>query len=453
LPTCSVPLIPTTPSAAERAAALELLDDVLADFPFADKASHANALAALLTPVLAPLIASPIPLALIDKPTMGTGASLMTEVIAVLATGRAAATLTAPTGRGGEEEWRKVMTATLLEGPKVIIIDNVDGELRSAALAKAISGTTWKDRVLCVSEMVELLLHVSWYATGNNVRLGGDLPRRVYWVRLASLAAQPWKRDPSTFRHPDLIGYVSTRRGDLIAAALTLARAWVADGRSIDGAPRMGGFQTWANVMHGILGTAGVSGFLANQDDVFAELDLEGPAWTRFIAAWFAQFGDAPTLVKKVVEVVTDKPEGRLRAALPGALAEALERERGFAQRLGMALQKRRDQVFADSDRRLRLQKAARDEHADVARWMVRPVERAAAGSAGGDAGRRESQQSPPHGTADAGSAGTCRTSAGLRAGEDEQSANEFHAKSDRHQSRESPQSLRNGDREPGEEG
>src|SRR5262249_31909467 len=199
-PTCIVPPIPLAPSAAERAAALALLDDILADFPFADRASHANALVGLLTPLLAPVIAGPIPLGLIDKPKMGTGASLLTEVIGLLATGRAAATLTAPTGRSGEDEWRKVVTATLLGGPKVITIDNIEGELRSAALAKAISGTIWKDRVLGVSETVELALHVSWYSTGNNVRVGGDLPRRVYWVRLASLEAEPWKRDPSTFR-------------------------------------------------------------------------------------------------------------------------------------------------------------------------------------------------------------------------------------------------------------
>jgi hypothetical protein len=413
-PTCIVPPIPFAPSAVEREEARALLDDIIADFPFADLASHANALAALLTPLLAPLVAGPIPLALIDKPTMGTGASLLTEVISLLATGRAAATLTAPTGRSGEEEWRKVLTSTLLEGSKVITIDNVEGELRSAALAKAISGTAWKDRVLGVSETVELALHVSWYATGNNVRLGGDLPRRVYWARLASLEAQPWKRDPSTFRHPDLIGYVTTHRGDLIAAGLTLARAWLADGCPVERPPRMGGFQRWADVMHGILGTAGVSGFLGNQDDVFAELDLEGPAWTRFVVAWFAQFRDAPTKVKDVVKVVTDHTESDLRAALPATLVEALERERSFAQRLGTALQKRRDQVFPDGNHLLRLQKAAPDKHADVARWIVRQVERPAAGSAG-----------------------TSRTSAGPHVRDWEESQRE----QERHQSRESPQS------------
>jgi len=126
-PTCIIPPIPFAPSAVERAAALALLDDILADFPFADPASHANALVALLTPLLAPVIAGPIPLGLIDKPTMGTGASLLTEVIGLLATGRAAPTLAAPTGRSGEEEWRKVVTSVLLEGPKVITIDNIEG--------------------------------------------------------------------------------------------------------------------------------------------------------------------------------------------------------------------------------------------------------------------------------------------------------------------------------------
>ncbi len=448
-PTCIVPPIPFAPSAADRAAALALLDDVLADFPFANTASHANALAALLTPLLAPVIAGPIPLALMDKPTMGTRASLLTEVVGLLATGRAAATLTAPTGRGGEDEWRKVVTATLLEGPKVITIDNIAGELRSPALAKAISGTTWKDRVLGVSETVELHLHVSWYATGNNVRLGGDLPRRVYWVRLASLEAEPWKRDPKKFRHPSLIDYVATARGDLIAAGLTLARSWFTDGCPVKDPPRMGGFQRWVDVIHGILGTAAVAGFLANQDDVFAELDQEAPAWTRFIAAWFAHFGDEPTRVKDVVKMVTDNSEGALRAALPDSLAEALERERGFAQRLGTALQQRRDQVFPDADRLLRLQKAVPDKHADVARWVVRRIERPDAGSAGSDAGRREPPLSSPDCNSDAGTAGTFRTGAVLRADDHER----VHTEYDRHQSCETQQSPPIGNREPGQEG
>src|SRR5262249_32880899 len=154
-----------------------------------------------------------------------------------------------------------------------------------------------------------------------------------------------------------------------------------------------------------------------------------------------------------VVKVLTSKPEGDLRAALPGALVDALERERGFAQRLGIELQKRRDQVFLHDGRLLRLEKAARDEHADVARWVVRQVAHTDAGNAGSDPGRPKSAQSPHDRTSDAGTAGTSRTSASPREGKHEQSAKASHGEDDRNQSRESPQSPRTSNREPGEEG
>jgi hypothetical protein len=361
------------PTVNERAAARALLDDVLHDFPFADDgASRSNALAALLTPLVQQVIAAPIPLALIDKPIMGTGASLLTEVISLIATGRAAATLTAPTGRGAEEEWKKVLTSTLLDGATAIVIDNVERELRSAALDKAISGHRWKDRVLGVSQTVELPLHLSWYATGNNVRLGGTLPRRVYWIRLASLEPHPWLRDPTTFKHPDLLAYITARRGDLIAAGLTLARAWFAAGCPVTQAPRLGGFQRWADTLHGILTTADVTGFLGNMQAVLDELDQERPAWTRFIIAWEAEFGETPTLVRDVVKVLTDKPDGALRAGLPDALTAALD-DRRFSQQLGMALRDRLDQVFPDGARCLQLVRADA-AHAKTALWRVRIV-------------------------------------------------------------------------------
>jgi hypothetical protein len=398
-PTCVVPAIPVEPSAAQRAEALAVLDDVIADFPFVDDASRANAMAALLTPLVQQVVAAPIPLALIDKPVMGTGASLFTEVVSVVATGRSAATLTAPTGRGHEEEWKKVLTATLLDGATTIVIDNIEYELRSAALDKAISGHRWKDRVLGFSQTVEMPLHLSWYATGNNVRLGGTLPRRVYWVRLASLEAEPWKRDPATFRHPDLLSYVGARRGNLIAAGLTLARAWFVEGCPVSGAPRLGGFQTWVNVLHGILATAGVDGFMANEDDVLAQLAQEGLAWTVFISAWSAVFKDTPKRVCDLVTTLRSESGAELRAALPGTLADALERDRDCSQRFGLELQKRRDQVFPDcvqgAARLLRLEKTAPDAHSKVARWAVRelPVESprtnssAKSGGGGGAAG------------------------------------------------------------------
>jgi len=57
-----------------------LLDELLIDFPFADEASRANALALLLLPYVRPLIVGPTPLHLITAPTQGTGKDLLAQL-------------------------------------------------------------------------------------------------------------------------------------------------------------------------------------------------------------------------------------------------------------------------------------------------------------------------------------------------------------------------------------
>jgi hypothetical protein len=143
--------------------------------------SKANALALLLTPMLRSAIAGPVPLALIDAPQAGTGKSLLTQVLALIATGRSAAMMTVP---AGDEETRKKITASLLSGTSLILLDNVAAPLLAGSLAAALTTETWSDRLLGQSAMVTLPQKVTWVATGNNIALGGDLARRCYWVRL-----------------------------------------------------------------------------------------------------------------------------------------------------------------------------------------------------------------------------------------------------------------------------
>jgi hypothetical protein len=194
------PLVPDpTPDAIQRA--LALLDEAIGEFPYIDDASKANALALLLTPLLRTAIAGPVPLALVDAPQAGTGKSLLTRVLAVIATGRSAAIMTAP---AGDEEFRKKITATLLSGTTLIVLDNVEGQLLAGSLAAALTTDTWSDRLLGQSLMVTLPQQVTWVATGNNLQLAGDLARRCYWIRLDAQTARPWQR--TGFRHPDLLG-------------------------------------------------------------------------------------------------------------------------------------------------------------------------------------------------------------------------------------------------------
>ncbi len=221
----NVPANPTSDDA--KKAVKHIIDEILVDFPFKDEASRANALALLLSPVVRPMIDGNVPLALLDKPQAGTGASFLAEVVAMIATGRPANMMGAP---DTEDEWRKAITSTLLEGSPIIVIDNVVGKLRSSSLTRALTSRTWRDRFLGKSEMVDLPQRSVWSATGNNISIGGDLARRSFWIRMDASMARPWLR--SGFKHDDLLGWIRANRASLLSDLLIMARAWVVAGKT-----------------------------------------------------------------------------------------------------------------------------------------------------------------------------------------------------------------------------
>ena len=104
----------------------------LADFPFADDASRAHAIAMPLTVFAREMIDGPTPLFAYDAPSAGTGKGLLAGTAALIATGYSAAMMTETRD---EEEMRKRITSILCAGPSVVILDNVKRKLDSATLS------------------------------------------------------------------------------------------------------------------------------------------------------------------------------------------------------------------------------------------------------------------------------------------------------------------------------
>ena len=202
-----IPPIPETPSPDDIASAMHLVGEAIQDFPFVDDASRANTLGLFLTPVVRPAIRGPVPLAVCDAPQKGTGKSLLAEVAGTIAVGRAEHM----GGPNREEEWQKLITATLVEGNPFVTLDNLRGTIRSAALERVLTAEHWADRVLGHTKMARLPQRATWVATANNARLGGDLARRCYWIRLDARSARPWTR--TEFQHPHLLGLGGRKPG------------------------------------------------------------------------------------------------------------------------------------------------------------------------------------------------------------------------------------------------
>ncbi|MBI3360830.1 MAG: hypothetical protein HY023_06945, partial [Chloroflexi bacterium] len=192
-----VPDIPLSPMIDDVETAVKLLDSAIGEFPFSNEASRANTIASILTPLVRPAIDGPTPLALYDAPQAGTGKSLLAEVVATIATGRPAETFSAPTD---PEEMRKKITTALVTGTSIVVIDNVIRTLDSDALCMALTSPTVADRMFRTFDKMVLPVRCAWIATGNNLQLGGDLPRRCYWIRLDAKDSKPFRR--TGFRHP-----------------------------------------------------------------------------------------------------------------------------------------------------------------------------------------------------------------------------------------------------------
>jgi len=327
-----VPAVLTRPTVAHLAEARRLIEDeLLGDFPFVSPADRAHAVALLILPFARDLIDGPTPLHVVDKPTPGSGATLLLDAVVSTSTGRPVGAMAE--GRD-DDEWRKRITAALLAGRSHVVIDNVRRRLDSAALASAITAPSWEDRRLGASEMIRVPARSVWACSGNNVALSDEMTRRSIRLRLDPGRDRPQLR--TGFRHPDLLAWVRGNRAALVWAALTMIRAWLAAGRPCPSATILGGFEAWSRVVGGVLEVAGVSGFLDNLTDFYAEAEAGDDNWRGLVSAWHSEHGEAEVAARDLVTLAVESLD----------LGEA--DHLGLVKRLGRRLREQRGRVFED---------------------------------------------------------------------------------------------------------
>jgi putative DNA primase/helicase len=180
------------------------------------------------------------PLIAFTAPVAGSGKSLLVDISAILATGRLMPVIAQ--GRT-EEEFEKRLGAALLAGDVAISIDNCEHELKSALLCQALTQERLNIRMLGLSKNVDTPTNATIHATGNNLILSGDLTRRSL---LCSLDAHCERPELRTF-DVDIIDVARSDRGRLVAAALTVLRAWqIARQTEKLALPPFGSFEQWS---------------------------------------------------------------------------------------------------------------------------------------------------------------------------------------------------------------
>jgi phage/plasmid primase-like uncharacterized protein len=232
---------PLAPTPADALAALRTLWQPFELFPFVGNVDRGVMLGALLTAALRASLPTAPGLAL-DAPAAGTGKTLLARCIGILATGFDPAIL--PPAET-DDETRKRLFASLRDGHRVILWDNVREPLGGAALDSFLTAATFADRVLGASETVALPNRALFVTTGNNLRLTGDTCRRVLTARLDAKIERPYAREFDF--GPDEV--CSRDRAALIVAALTIVRAWITAGRPRRGEGRTASFEAWDDLV------------------------------------------------------------------------------------------------------------------------------------------------------------------------------------------------------------
>ena len=260
-------------------AALAVIEETFAEFPFAEDRgrSKAVAIAAMLTVfaggIMPPGSTRPVFLYLCNAEG---GGKTTAARLAGIPYGAVAAE-SAPTD---ETEWQKKLLSAVIGGRRLLLLDNLKGFLNSPALEAYTTSSRYAGRILGVSKEFSGEACATVLITGNRLVISPDMRRRSLTVELfmAELRAED-RRFVRRLDDPAMLDL----RPRLLAACWALVRAWDKAGRP--GATRMNSsFPRWCDSIGGIVEHAGFSCPTAP-----AELDGMGDTDTRDIARLAAE--------------------------------------------------------------------------------------------------------------------------------------------------------------------
>lgn len=234
----TMPPVSENPTRDDALRALKAISSLLAEFPFADKASKAVALSMIVTPVLRGAMAA-APMHLVNAPQPGTGKSYLADVASAIATGERCAVISV--GPNAEETEKRLVGAALAGHP-IIALDNCRELLQGDFLCQVTERPMLQLRRLGSSDQIRVANTFTTFANGNNATVADDLVRRTIQALLDANMESPETR---VFKANPL-AMIRQNRGHYIAACLTICRAYIAEG-SPHRLPPLESYEQWSD--------------------------------------------------------------------------------------------------------------------------------------------------------------------------------------------------------------
>lgn len=358
--------IPDRPTIQDARDALGILDALVDEFPFVSDADRSVALSAMITPIVRGAV-TVAPLHAIRASTAGTGKSYLADTASAIATGRPCPVV-AVSPKPEETESRLI--GLLLAAFPLISLDNVNGELGGDLLCQAVERPTVRVRRLGASDIFEIESRATFYATGNNLRVKGDMTRRTVISNLDAGVERPEDRQ---FTHSPVEDVISDR-GKYVAACLIIVRAYIVAGKP-GMLPKLASFEEWSDLVRSPLVWLGRADPVDTTEQA-REDDPDLIPLRNFVISWPTdQFGTASKTVKEMIDLANSKPDsvmGEPTDFIAPEFREALIDVAGFrgnidGRKLGYWLRGIEGRIING----LRVKKGKMDAHAKSVTWRV----------------------------------------------------------------------------------
>ena len=368
------------PTRAHAEKALLLLRALLAEFPFVDEVSRAVALSGLVTPVVRGAMAV-APLHAFRSNAAGSGKSYLVDIASAISSGRPC-----PVASAGadEAETEKRLTGLLLAGFPIASLDNINGELGGDLLCQAIERPFIRLRPLGRSDITEVESRATLFATGNGLRVRGDMTRRTLVGNLDAEMERPELRPFAG----NPVATVMEQRGLYVSACLVIVRAYILAGRP-GVLPPIASFADWSDAVRSALVWLGCAD-PADSMESAREDDPELAELRELMIVWKATMGIGEGFT---VKDLADRAEERTRTVMGEPTEHAhpdwrdcllrLAGERGAVntKRLGRWLMGREGRIAGLSQEGqdaalLRIKRDAMPASGGIWRWTLDRAER-----------------------------------------------------------------------------
>lgn len=321
-PAAVFPIIKETATLADAQAAVAQLLDVVCDFRFESAAHRSAWLAGLLTPVARFGFSGPTPLFLVDANIRGAGKGLLAQTISVIVSGRE---MPVCSYVHDSQEMRKRITSIAIAGDRMILFDNLVGPFGNDAIERALTATRWKDRILGTNADVDLPLVPAWYATGNNVQVVDDMPRRIIHIRLDVLLERPEER--IDFKHAKLLAWIAENRGRLLASTLTILTAYIRADCPKQNLVNFGSYEGWSELVRAAVVWVGLPDPCQTRLALSASADTTKRNLSALVDAWraFDPANQGLVVADVVRRLYPPSPSPAPNDAASAAMRDALE--------------------------------------------------------------------------------------------------------------------------------